>query len=261
MFKLLKQILFFYLISQCISCVGFDSSIQTAHIVPPKKTTRTYAFHYFSEHDTKVMKRRFKNDYGTNFDTTIPELGFSYHQRWGWKAKIDLGLELSMANSGGEIRRGIYSKSSFNSTIGTKLLFPTLSIDKPSTYCASLILYNSYDISQRLSIYLNPSYIVQQKSYGLKNYLGTSFGILYGTSLGVLAELSYYQPEESDYEETIEQVKIAIVTGIENIKKDKNSKLKNKDYEFLLTLGFLDISILGAGLQLKAQKEVSRILK
>ncbi len=198
------------------ACVSTDSALQTARMVEPGSNTYTFGYHYLTEHDDDVWSKRLRNDYSDNFNSSSVATGANFLLRRGLWDGIDFGANLSFGVSSLEPRFALYNGKRFATALGTKLLFPTFSLDVPRLYHYKLAWYNSFELLPSFAIYAVPA--IDWKPLGReKEIRSITAGLVVGKDSGFVAEATYAYDVKGEDPKRSEQFIIGYTTGLDKL--------------------------------------------
>lgn len=220
----LKKLLFLFVIQFLPNCVTYDSSVQSARTLQKGQKQSSISFHYLFEHKIDVAQRRLKGDFGSDLDYRLPHPGFSYNQRFGVFSGSDMGLNLSLGVISFDQKFAIYADSLYAFSLAYKILLPTLYVDEWEDFSLQFSALNSIDVFSNLGLYVHPILMQGPKSQDRGMILGVHTGLMYGQSVGVFLEGSYYREKKGEELVSTEQIKLGLINGLDHNEKNERSK-------------------------------------
>ncbi len=210
--------------------------MHTARMLKPGTSTYAVGYHYLTEHDDDPWPKRRVNDFSDNFNASSVATGANFLWRRGLVQGVDLGLNTSFGTTSVEPRLALWNGERFASAIGTKLVFPTFSLDVPTLYRYKIAWYHSVELLPSFAVYAVPHF--EWKPLGReKQIVGFTAGLLVGKDSGVIAEATYAHDLRGEDPKTYEQFIIGYATGLENLEGRLRSDTWSRFIKVLPSIG------------------------
>jgi hypothetical protein len=211
--------------------------MQLAKTLPAGESSVALSASLPLEHDEGVFSKRLFASFDSDYNDVSPPPYFegSLSAKWGLYDYVDWGVSLSLGESSLGVKYNYFNIRDLSLATSAKILVNPLNFNLFESYALKFSVINSYEILDNLNIYINPAFIyypVEKHQWG---YLENSFGIVLGKDYGVVLEWSYRSPVEGDFDYSLEQLSVGVLTNINPTYNKKNSE---KEKTFIVVAEF-----------------------
>lgn len=199
-------------IAAVYGCSTLDQDLPSGRILAPEKSLVGASFGLIYEREASERKSPSTKRSFDIFEAAHT-LQFSYQR--GLLPAIDAGISASAGELSFGARYGLFSGRQFASALGAKLIADARRVGTIGTYRFKLHWTSSFEFTRKVSSYVTPYFIDTGRDHN-ERWLGGSFGLLYGSAIGFFCELDYAVDTASVERDTIEQLQIGILVGLDS---------------------------------------------
>jgi hypothetical protein len=197
------------------------------------------ALHQLIDYHRTIWHERRRGDEHLDLGLASLATGLSYHYRRGLLSGLDFAAQVSLQTSSVGLQWNVVNGQRWAVGLSGKALMPLFEWDDGPSYAGGVLVPISYDLLPVATLVVTPAYY--HKPWAGDHYASSALhtGLVFGSKRALAVEWSLYQRRyEQGQHESSEQVKVAVVTNLDQLQRPNQVPPSEMLTSFRPTLGY-----------------------